>query len=110
LKLSDRKKIVTFQDWSDELEPHFEVTKIAEASFSEVYRLSSTSATNGIKQESVFKVVPLKTASGTPLRCQLHNRAIRDREGQMAKELEARLEEDHWRSDVLDVASEVKLL
>jgi serine/threonine-protein kinase haspin len=110
LALSDRRRIITFQDWSDELEPHFEVTKIAEASFSEVYRLSSTSATNGIKQESVLKVVPLKTAPDAPLPCQLLNRAIRNREAQMAKELEARLEEDHWRSDVMDVASEVKLL
>ena len=107
LSLSDRKKVLSFEDWSAELEPHFEITKIAEASFSEVYRLS---ATNGISEESVLKVVALKTPPDAPLPCQSQTRAARDREGQMAKEEAEREEKDQWKSHVADVLSEVKLL
>ncbi|KNG48121.1 haspin protein kinase protein [Stemphylium lycopersici] len=110
LALSDRKKIISFQDWSDELEPHFEVSKIAEASFSEVYRLSSTSSTNGVKEESVLKMVALKTPPKVPLPCQVHGRAVRDLEGQIEKETAQREEEDQFKSQVDDVLSEVKLL
>lgn len=109
LALSDRKKIVAFQDWADELAPHFEVSKIAEASFSEVYRLSSISA-NGLKQESVLKVVALKTPLTVPLPCQLHGRAVRDLEAQIEKETAQRDEQDQWKSQVEDVLSEIKLL
>ncbi|KAF1840084.1 uncharacterized protein K460DRAFT_202033 [Cucurbitaria berberidis CBS 394.84] len=110
LALSDRRKVFSFKDWSAELEPHFEITKIAEASFSEVYRLSATSATNGIREESVLKVVPLKTPPDAPLPSQLQTRAVRDREGQAAKEMAEREEKDQWKSHVPDVLSEVKLL
>jgi serine/threonine-protein kinase haspin len=110
LALSDRKKIVAFQDWADELAPHFEVSKIAEASFSEVYRLSSTSSANGIKEESVLKVVALKTPPTVPLPCQLHGRAVRDFEAQIEKETAQRDEDDQFKSQVEDVLSEVKLL
>ncbi|EMD63753.1 hypothetical protein COCSADRAFT_37512 [Bipolaris sorokiniana ND90Pr] len=110
LALSDRKKIIAFQDWADELEPHFEVSKIAEASFSEVYRLSSTSSANGVKEESVLKVVALKTPPTVPLPCQLHGRAVRDLEAQIEKETAQRDEDDQFKSLVDDVLSEVKLL
>ncbi|EUC36378.1 hypothetical protein COCCADRAFT_88338 [Bipolaris zeicola 26-R-13] len=110
LALSDRKKIAAFQDWADELEPHFEVCKIAEASFSEVYRLSSTSSANGVKEESVLKVVALKTPPTVPLPCQLHGRAVRDLEAQIEKETAQRDEDDQFKSLVDDVLSEVKLL
>ncbi|KAF1835611.1 hypothetical protein BDW02DRAFT_278693 [Decorospora gaudefroyi] len=110
LALSDRKKIVAFQDWSNELDPHFEITKIAEASFSEVYRLSALSLAAGVKSESVLKLVALKTPPGIPLPSQLQSRTVRDREGQMEKEMAQREEEDQWKSHVEDVFSEVKLL
>jgi serine/threonine-protein kinase haspin len=110
LALSDRKKVIGFQEWSDELEPHFQITKIAEASFSEVYRLSAISPANGIKEESVLKVVALKTPPAVPLPSQLHTRAVRDREAQLEKELEQREQDDAYKSQVEDVASEVKLL
>ncbi|KAJ4375984.1 hypothetical protein N0V83_001264 [Neocucurbitaria cava] len=110
LLLSDRRRVVTFDDWSAELEPHFEITKIAEASFSEVYRLSATSTTHGIREESVLKVVALKTPPDVPLPSQLQTRTVRDRDGQLAKEMTEREEKDQWKSDVADVLSEVKLL
>ncbi|KAL1799609.1 hypothetical protein ACET3X_003646 [Alternaria dauci] len=110
LALSDRKKVIGFQEWSDELAPHFEVTKIAEASFSEVYRLSAISPANGVKEESVLKVVALKTPPAVPLPSQLHARAVRDREAQLEKEMEQREQDDAYKSQVDDVASEVKLL
>lgn len=110
LLYSDASKITTFEQWSSELEPLFEVTKIAEASFSEVYRLSSISAMTGLNEESVLKVVALKTPPGAPLPCQMSERTVRDREAQMAKELEEREEKDTYKSQVDDVLSEVKLL
>ncbi|KAI4714032.1 hypothetical protein J4E89_001482 [Alternaria sp. Ai002NY15] len=110
LALSDRKKLLGFQEWSDELEPHFQVTKIAEASFSEVYRLSAISPANGLKEESVLKLVALKTPPAVPLPSQLHTRAVRDREAQLEKEMEQREQDDAYKSQVDDVASEVKLL
>lgn len=108
--LSDRKTIVPFEHWSAELEPHFEITKIAEASFSEVYRLSASSELNGIREESVLKVVALKTPPEAPLPCQIQSRPIRDFDGQLAKEMAEREENDVWKSQVADVLSEVKLL
>jgi serine/threonine-protein kinase haspin len=108
--LSYGQKIMTFDQWSSELDPHFEVTKIAEASFSEVYRLSATSPATGIKEESVLKLVALKTPPDAPLPSQAHERAVRDREGQVEKELAEREEKDQFKSHVADVLSEVKLL
>jgi serine/threonine-protein kinase haspin len=110
LSLSYGKKIVTFESWSSELEPHFEITKIAEASFSEVYRLSALNATGISSQESVLKIVALKTPPDAPLPCQLQTRSVRDREGQVEKEMAERYENDVWKSEVADVLSEVKLL
>jgi serine/threonine-protein kinase haspin len=110
VSLSYGKKVVSFEQWSAELEPHFEFTKIAEASFSEVFRLSSTTTSCTSNQESVLKVVALKTPPLAPLPCQLQTRAVRDREGQLEKELAERDENDVWKSEVADVLSEVKLL
>ncbi|KAF2032157.1 hypothetical protein EK21DRAFT_99248 [Setomelanomma holmii] len=110
LSLSFGQRIVPFEEWSSELEPHFEITKIAEASFSEVYRLSASSTTPVCNQESVLKVVALKTPPKAPLPCQSQTRAIRDRESQMAKEVAERAENDQWKSEVADVLSEAKLL
>lgn len=110
LLFSDRGGITRFEQWSSELEPHFKITKIAEASFSEVYRLSAISATTGLREESVLKVVALKTPAEAPLPCQTLERTVRDREGQMAKEMEEREEKDTYKSHVADVLSEVKLL
>ena len=110
LACSDSRRITTFEQWSSELEPLFEITKIAEASFSEVYRLSAISATTGLKEESVLKVVALKTPPNAPLPCQSSERAFRNLEAQMAKEQEERDEKNYYKSDVADVLSEVKLL
>lgn len=110
LTLSDRKRVLSFETWLAELEPHFEITKIAEASFSEVYRLTARSSANGHKQESVLKVVALKTDPTTPLPCQQQTRTIRDRDAQIAKEMAERDVKDQWKSHVADVLSEVKLL
>jgi serine/threonine-protein kinase haspin len=110
LSLSDRRKVVSFEQWSGELEPHFNITKIAEASFSEVYRLSATSASTVGAQESVLKVVALKTPPSVPLPCQSQSRVVRGGEGQVARDIAQREENDMWKSDVADVLSEVKLL
>lgn len=110
LPYSDARRITTFEQWSSELEPLFEITKIAEASYSEVYRLSAISAATGIREESVLKVVALKTPAGEPLPCQRSERAVRDIEKQMTKEMEEREEKNWYKSHVHDVLSEVKLL
>ncbi|KAH7392217.1 hypothetical protein DE146DRAFT_661940 [Phaeosphaeria sp. MPI-PUGE-AT-0046c] len=110
LSLSYGRKVVPFERWSSELEPHFDITKIAEASFSEVYRLSSLNSVSAPSQESVLKVVALKTPPEAPFPCQIQARAVRDREGQLAKEMAEREENDVWKSDIADVLSEVKLL
>ncbi|KAF2124267.1 hypothetical protein P153DRAFT_302447 [Dothidotthia symphoricarpi CBS 119687] len=111
LSLSYGKKIVPFEQWSSELQPHFQITKIAEASFSEVYRLSATTTSpDGITQESVLKLIGLKTPPDAPLPSQTQARAVRDRNGQLEKELEEREEKDAFKSHVADVLSEVRLL
>ncbi|KAH6643712.1 hypothetical protein C7974DRAFT_438691 [Boeremia exigua] len=110
LPYSDTRRVTTFEQWSAELEPLFKITKIAEASFSEVYRLSAISATTGLNEESVLKVVALKTPPKALLPCQRAERAFRDMDGQIAKELEEREEKDVYKSHVADILSEVKLL
>ena len=59
-----RQSPVQFQAWANELQGLFEVEKIAEASYGEVYRLKlidrSTSSEAGTAAESVLKVIPLK--------------------------------------------------
>ncbi|KAI9723263.1 MAG: hypothetical protein M1812_001145 [Candelaria pacifica] len=51
--------IIGFQGWANKASKRFTVTKIAEASYGEVYRLSSTSSTSK-SSESVFKIIPLQ--------------------------------------------------
>jgi serine/threonine-protein kinase haspin len=110
LSLSSGKRIVSFGAWSSALEPHFEVTKIAEASFSEVYRLTATSTTFSITAESVLKLVALKTPPNAPLSNNSRAREARETERQAKREQKAREERDQWKSHVDDVHSEVKLL
>ncbi|KAI8931357.1 hypothetical protein NX059_011695 [Plenodomus lindquistii] len=112
LPFSDQS-LFPFATWASELTPHFMLSKIAEASFSEVYRLSCTN-TNAdvaeIREDSVLKVVALKTPPSAPYPCQLFSRAIRDREAQLHKETEEREERDEYKSKVEDVLTEVRLL
>lgn len=110
LALSDRKHVLPFEEWLAELEPYFEISKIAEASFSEVYRLTARLSADGQNQESVLKVVALKTPPAMPLPCQQQARAVRDRDAQIIKERAELEEKDQWKSHVADVLSEVKLL
>jgi serine/threonine-protein kinase haspin len=51
-----------FSEWANELSSHFNIIKIAEASFGEVYRLSLLQQISGFSSndESVFKVIALK--------------------------------------------------
>lgn len=102
------RSLTTFKEWSTSLEPHFTVSKIAEASFSEVYRLSASNTACKSMKESVLKLVPLKSAPNAPLRTQ--SRSARNPDAQVQLEKEAREEEDLWKSQVEDVYSEVKLL
>lgn len=61
LELSSHE-ITTYADWCKQLSDHFEITKIAEASFSEVYRLSLLEEYSDLSSsdESVFKIIPLR--------------------------------------------------
>ncbi|KAF1958060.1 hypothetical protein CC80DRAFT_491359 [Byssothecium circinans] len=110
LSQSYGKRIITFEEWSSALEPHFQVSKIAEASFSEVYRLSSISTTSSTSNESVLKLVGLKTLPDAPLPSQSQGRKVRDPSRQAKADMKARKERDLWKSHVADVHSEVKLL
>jgi serine/threonine-protein kinase haspin len=114
LQISDLRKVVPFEHWSSKLDPHFGVTKIAEASFSEVYRLTTKSGRLGLANESVLKVVALKSPPNAPLpsECETSNRArkVVDPERQAKRERADREKEDEWKSHVADVVSEVKLL
>jgi serine/threonine-protein kinase haspin len=102
------RSIMTFKEWSASLEPHFTVSKIAEASFSEVYRLSASDTACSSMKESVLKLVPLRSAPNAPLRKSA--RSGRNTDAQAQTEKEAREEEESWKSQVEDVHSEVKLL
>jgi len=57
-----------FSDWSFSLEHHFNITKIAEASYGEVYRLSLKSHVQGFTKsdESVLKIIALKPPAPAP--------------------------------------------
>ncbi|KAI7362850.1 hypothetical protein KC354_g6971 [Hortaea werneckii] len=90
--------LTPFTSWSQQISTHFDLTKIAEASFGEVYRLSLLSQLPGFSRadESVFKVIAL-----TPPETTLP-KAKKDRKAAM-KKAEAM-------SKPGDVASEVKLL
>ncbi|KAF2770462.1 hypothetical protein EJ03DRAFT_326360 [Teratosphaeria nubilosa] len=87
-----------FTQWSDQLASHFSLTKIAEASFGEVYRISLLEHILGLTRsdESVFKVIALKSPASTLPR--------------EAKRRKAALKKAEAMSKVEDVANEVKLL
>lgn len=114
LALSEQHNIIPFEQWSSELDTCVDVTKIAEASFSEVYRLTVRNAKLGTAGESVLKIVPIRTAPGTPLpsECTTDERPRRkgDITRQLKKEQEKREEEDQWKSRVEDVECEARLL
>ena len=56
-----------FSEWSNQLSSHFTITKIAEASFGEVYRLSLLEQISGFSasDESVFKIIALRPPNST---------------------------------------------
>ncbi|KAK5170593.1 uncharacterized protein LTR77_005182 [Saxophila tyrrhenica] len=90
--------LTDFASWSAQLSSHFDITKIAEASFGEVYRLSLQEQLPGFSSsdESVFKVIALKPPPATiPV-----EKRKRDA---VKKKAEAM-------SDPEDVANEVRLL
>lgn len=107
---SFKRSIIPFKQWSSTLEPHFTIAKIAEASFSEVYRLSATNMEYTSMKESVLKLVPLRSPPGLAPQRKPPSRAARNPEAQARKEKEHQEEEDSWKSHVDDVYSEVKLL
>ncbi|KXT03670.1 hypothetical protein AC578_5157 [Pseudocercospora eumusae] len=90
--------LTCFDTWSSELSEHFAVTKIAEASFGEVYRLSLLEDITDFcnTDESVFKVIPLQRPESTlPLDKRKRNAALLKNEDM---------------SNPSDVATEVRLL
>jgi len=92
--------LIPFVTWSHELSEHFDLTKIAEASFGEVYRLSliSTADIPGFsrRDESVLKVIAL-----TPPAAALPTNK---------KQRAAVLKQAEVMSKPADVASEVRVL
>ncbi|KAI7286629.1 hypothetical protein KC345_g1055 [Hortaea werneckii] len=97
LKLSAHG-LTSFTSWSQQISTHFDLTKIAEASFGEVYRLSLLSQLPGFSRvdESVFKVIALTPPEETLSKSK--------------KERKAALKKAEAMSKPQDVASEVKLL
>ncbi|KAF2215122.1 hypothetical protein CERZMDRAFT_82189 [Cercospora zeae-maydis SCOH1-5] len=90
--------LTDFSIWSEDISEHFSVTKIAEASFGEVYRLSLLEDISGFcrTDESVFKVIPLTPApDALPLDKRKRTAALKRAEGMTSPH---------------DVATEVKLL
>lgn len=90
--------LTDFATWSAEISEHFAVTKIAEASFGEVYRLSLMEDISDFcsTDESVFKAIPLTPAvSALPVDKRKRAAALKKCEGMTSPH---------------DVATEVKLL
>ncbi|GAB1740387.1 hypothetical protein NU219Hw_g5493t1 [Hortaea werneckii] len=90
--------LTSFTSWSQEIATHFDLTKIAEASFGEVYRLSLLSQLPGFSRadESVFKVIALTPPEETLPKGK--------------KDRKVALKKAEAMSKPEDVASEVKLL
>ena len=99
LKLSSHS-ITNFTEWSNQLTAHFAITKIAEASFGEVYRLSLLEDLSSFEKqdESVLKIIALK-----PPEIALPPTSKK-------KERTAALKKTEGMSKVEDVANEVRLL
>lgn len=114
LELGEEKRIQSFNDWAQKLDEHVLVEKIAEASFSEVYRLTVTDEISDFANESVLKVVGLKMPPAAPLPSECVNADRPRRKGDNKAHLEAerrkRQEDDGWKSAVDDVYGEVRLL
>lgn len=106
------KAIIPFREWSATLVPHFSVAKIAEASYSEVYRLSALNATSRSMKESVLKLVPLRSIPEPALHTKKKNTSQQPRTTRNpdAQHSQQQLQDDAWKSHVADVHSEVKLL
>lgn len=96
-----------FETWSTHLEPHFDIAKIAEASYGEVYRLSLKESIPGFTKadESVLKIIALKP----PLITQdsPSTRIVCERTSKKEKACEEKIA---WMSSVSSVLSEVQLL
>ncbi|KAK0306494.1 hypothetical protein LTR01_006352 [Friedmanniomyces endolithicus] len=95
---SSSHRLTPFSDWADLLSNHFSLTKIAEASFGEVYRLSLLEQLPGLSasDESVFKVIALQQPPTTlPTAKKARVAALRKAEAMSKPD---------------DVANEVKLL
>lgn len=113
LSLSEQRRIIPFEEWSTKLDACMDVQKIAEASFSEVYRLTVRSTVLSSAPESVLKVVALRTPPDAPLPSEATDRPHRkaaDITKQLEKERAHRDEENEWKSAVEDVLCEVRLL
>ena len=86
-----------FVSWASHISEHLRITKIAEASYAEVYRLSlrdSTNTTLTANDESVLKIIPLKPPS------ELLNTLTKSQRSRVESTM----------STVRDVAAEVTLL
>jgi serine/threonine-protein kinase haspin len=88
-----------FLEWATQLSSHFSITKIAEASFGEVYRLKLLEDLPGFSanDESVFKVIALKPPTSTTMSL---DKRKRDAAAKKAESM----------SNPNDVANEVRLL
>jgi serine/threonine-protein kinase haspin len=65
---SARGSPTSFSSWTTSLEKYFQISKIAEASYGEVYRLSLQAPRPGFSRadESVLKIIALKPAPNAP--------------------------------------------
>ena len=92
--------LTKFSEWSDQLSTHFDITKIAEASYGEVYRLSVHQQLEldgfSSNDKSVFKIIALRAPESTlPTDKRKREAAMKKAEGMSTPD---------------DVANEVKLL
>lgn len=87
--------LTSFTTWSEQLSSHFAITKIAEASYGEVYRLALLSSDSALTKadESVLKIIALKPPPAAKKK--------------MSKAAKKRTE---MMSSSEDVASEVRLM
>jgi serine/threonine-protein kinase haspin len=96
LALTNEQKLpLQFEEWSDNLIPHFTISKIAEASYSEVYRLSllDEHPTLTTADESVLKLIAIKPPHSLDM-----------------KKSKARQRREENMSSMEDIESEVRLL
>lgn len=113
LSLASEAGLVSFSDYSSALSTHFNITKLAEASYGEVYRLSLLPSTStnlrtafSHTDESVLKLIALKPPP-VPLPSTLTAAGKKRRKMQWTKAEQVRIGS---MSRIDDVAGEVKLL